>query len=391
MQVSTNLLGELVQELQRGGRAGNFPNGLWQKIYARGWAYHSDVEDLLQALDRRLNQFNVEALAALAGVPWRAVRDRPRYITADWGASFALDAADLVGLCIFLEQCGFLTDASSMVSTLYDRVAARRTMSLSEAEIYSFGKLRHRGMKLLRADEDLVGETGELTWRGANGYRFRCLTRDGQIASLRVIASMWRASRRVELTCPTCGMTYTQGDPESAQSHRAEHHRLMRLLTPRSNRAMRIRMGQVGAGEMVDAAAPIWMHREIHERAIRFKRDFGYDSIPWPFVAKRSQMLASWVGYVFAASDGAIDGACGFQQANDEWTLGWVWIRPERRRSGLLAARWPTFLSQFGDFWIEHPLSKAMQAFVVRYASAGQRAKIADRITAPPVDRTSLP
>jgi hypothetical protein len=121
------------------------------------------------------------------------------------------------------------------------------------------------------------------------------------------------------------------------------------------------------------------MHREMYERAVRFKRDFGYDFIQWPYVDKRSDIDSSWVGYLFAAQDGTIDGACGFQQQDDEWVLAWAWIRPERQRSGLLATRWSSFVAQFGDFWIEHPLSDAMQAFFTRHATPGQRIKIAER------------
>jgi hypothetical protein len=57
-----------------------------------------------------------------------------------------------------------------------------------------------------------------------------------------------------------------------------------------------------------------------------------------------------------------------FNRQDDEWVLGWVWLRPERRRHGLLLARWPDFLQKYGDFWIEHPLCEAMQAFVQKHA-----------------------
>jgi hypothetical protein len=72
--------------------------------------------------------------------------------------------------------------------------------------------------------------------------------------------------------------------------------------------------------------------------------------------------------------------ACAFYKDDVyEWVLQWVWIRPDRRRHGLLAARWPDFLAEFGDFWIEHLLSEAMLGFVARHASPGQLQLIANR------------
>lgn len=115
---------------------------------------------------------------------------------------------------------------------------------------------------------------------------------------------------------------------------------------------MKIRLKQVTDGERVDVNAPVWMHREVYGRALRFKRDFGYDFVQWPFVRKGSDIDPSWVGHSFATSEGVIDGACAFRYEDREWVLGWVWVRPERRRSAVLSERWPAFVEKYGDFWI---------------------------------------
>jgi hypothetical protein len=54
-------------------------------------------------------------------------------------------------------------------------------------------------------------------------------------------------------------------------------------------------------------------------------------------------------------------------------------VRPERRRHGLLASRWPHFLAEFGDFWIEHPISDQMMAFLAQHGSQGQLRRIRER------------
>ena len=57
----------------------------------------------------------------------------------------------------------------------------------------------------------------------------------------------------------------------------------------------------------------------------------------------------------------------------------WVGLDPPAA-----APLWPAYgplaslRAQFGDFWIAHPLSAAMQAFVTRHATPEQRHKIAE-------------
>lgn len=332
------------------------------------------------ALDRRLDRIDLKFMAEKMELPFRLVRDRPRFASADWVGMPAMVASDVVALCINLEAYGFLTDATPMVADVYPAIATRGTMTTPEADIYCFSKLRHRYSVRLQAEERLDGEPWQdQSWRAAHGYRFTCVMRGDQVTAVTVRGSKWRDRPRIEMTCPVCGMQYTKGDPESAQSHRREHTRVTRLLSPRPLARMRERLCTSDAGERVDASSPLWMHKEVYERAVRFKRDFGYDSIQWHTATKRSHIDPAWIGYLFAAPDGTIDGACAFREVDGESVLAWVWTRPERQRHGLLSARWPHFIARHGQFWLEHPLSEAMQGFVAKHATEGQRQKIAER------------
>jgi hypothetical protein len=371
-------LTRIAQALREPLRSSYFPQPLWRTVLQRGWAYSSDIDDLLLALDGRLYRtgVNIEALAELAGYVMRPIASRPRFATAEYLVMRAMSAKDVAGFCIFLEHCGFSIDPKPMVESLFDQVASLPYMTLSEIEIYNFKKRRHRDRICLRASEHLSGAPGADEWRGTNGYRIESLRRGNQVAMLTVSGGKWRHLERVETTCPVCSMAYTKGDPESAVSHRREHARVTRLLTPRPNRRMRERFELGSDAELVSAGSPLWMQKEMYERAARFKREFGYDFMQWPDVGHIDR---SWHGYLFSDWDGVIDGACAFNRHDDEWVLGWVWVRPERRHQGLLLARWPDFLRKYGDFWIEHPLSDAMQAFVQAHASPGQRRKIAER------------
>ena len=382
MELPAKILTQLSQALQQPiSVTGRFPGRPWGAVLRRGWAYRTDVEDILLALDKRLDAYSVdlESLAEHAGYPMRPVRSRPRFVTADWMSMDAMAVSDFAGFCIFLERCGFLTDATPMVNDLQAEIATHNYLTLAEGDIYGFAKLRHRCRIGLYAQESLTGEPSHHSWRSAQGYRFECTMRGDQVETLKIQGPKWRQQLRVETVCPVCGMHYTKGAPQSSANHRSEHQRVTRLLAPRPEPRMKIRLEQVTDGERVDVNAPVWMHREVYERALRFKREFGYDFVQWPFVKKTSDIDPSWVGYLFATSEGVIDGACAFRYEGSEWVLGWVWVRPERRRSAVLSERWPTFVEKYGDFWISHPLSEAMQGFVARHATPGQRRKIAER------------
>jgi hypothetical protein len=386
MEFSAGILTQIAYASQQPvAGIGRFPTRHWRQVLKRGWAYRTDVEDILSALDSRLDPYRVDlgSLAEQAGYPMQPVRSRPRFVTADWISMDAMTATDLAGLCIFLEQCGFLTDATPMVNDLYAEIATRDYLTLAEGDIYGFAKLRHRCRIGLHAKEALEGAPSQDSWEAAQGYRFERLMRGDQVARLTIQGAKWRRQSRMEITCPVCGMLFTKGDPESSANHRREHDRVTRLLTPRPEPRMKTRLEQVADGERVDVDAKVWMHREMYERALRFKRDFGYDFVQWPFVKKKTDIDPSWIGYLFATPDGTIDGACAFRHEDGEWVLSWVWIRPERRRSGLLSERWSAFVEQYGDFWISHPLSEAMRAFVACHATPGQHRKIAERTATP--------
>ena len=136
--------------------------------------------------------------------------------------------------------------------------------------------------------------------------------RGSQVTLLTIAGPRWRALRLIEMKCSVCGAQYTKGDPESALNHRTIHAQALRLLKPKPSKPMRERLQRGLAGERVDVNSPIWMHRKVASRALRFERDFGYGFLQWPSVSTRDRLDPRWVGYLFADTNGAIDGACGF-------------------------------------------------------------------------------
>lgn len=372
MRLPTRLLTQITEALQRPVRSRPFPTRLWNEIQDQDWAYLYQTEDLLEAMDDRIYGLPLRELGDIAGYPMRHVYRRPRFKNSAAFSSQMVELTDVVGLCIFLEQLGFGIDPGPMVDHESEQIATREHLTLAQSDIYCYGAMRHKQKLALQSTEVIETPPASKQWRGTGGHRYECLVRGDQVTSLKVTGPRWRAPRHIEMECSVCGCRYTKGDPESALNHRTEHAKALRLLRPQPSKLMRERLGRGSAGERVDVNSPIWMHREMASRALRFKRDFGYDFPQWPEVTTRDRFDPRYVGYLFAIEDGAIDGACAFYCDQGDWRLDWAWIRPERRRHGLLAARWPRFLIEFGDFWIEHPISDNMRAFIDRHATSEQ-------------------
>jgi hypothetical protein len=379
MRISNKLLIQLTEVLQRPAHTGPFPSALWSEIQSKGWAYMHQLEDLVEIMDHRMCHVRLEEFAQAAGCVIRPMRDRPRFKNTSWYPTQMIEAADVAGLCIFLEALGVTIDPQPMVDALYDQVAGKERLTLAEGEVYCYSALRNKQRLTLQSVEPVESAPIQKDWRGAAGHRYKILVRGGQVTSLTVEGPRWRRPRHVEMQCAVCGTHYTKGDPESALNHRRSHAQALRLLKPHPSKLMRERTARGPRGERVDLDAPLWMHHEMEKRALRFKRDFGYDFPQWPSVSTRAGLNPNFVGYLLADADGAIDGACAFYCDEGSWRLDWAWVRPDRRRHGLLAARWPHFLAEFGDFWIEHPISHAMQGFLVLHASQEQLVHIRER------------
>lgn len=382
IQLPDNLIIQIANALQREAppRPPRFLDSVWQDILASRWAHAYQIADLAEAMDDRFYRIDLQTLAEAAGYPFRYIRSRPRFATADWLADRKMLAMDVAAFFIFLEHLGFRVDPAPMVQSVVQDLRGLSYMTLPEAEVYMFTKQRLRKEVHLQSEVTALDMPEERNWRSHSGYRFRAVARGDEYVFLSVRGPKFRPAVRQWTTCDVCGDSYNKGDPESALGHRRSHQRVMRLMSPRSLSSMRERIAQLGpaAAERVGSNAPAWLYKEVYERAVLFKREFAYDFVQWPASGGRAPRDPYWIGYVFTAEDGAIDGACAFYLADSEWSLHWVWVRPEKRRCGLLSKRWPGFLREFGDFWIEHPLSEAMVSFVARHASDAQRRRIAE-------------
>lgn len=126
--------------------------------------------------------------------------------------------------------------------------------------------------------------------------------------------------------------------------------------------------------ELVTWRSADWKHREMHNRALAFRREMQYESCQWAAPGQPRDKDA--LGYLVANEQGAIIGAYCFRERtgldqSKQWTLDWIWICLTYRRMGHLARRWKALRETFGDFAIEHPVSVEMKLFLSKQGDSG--------------------
>lgn len=357
---------------------------LSQAILAKGWAYISQLEDLLLETDHRTSRIDIEALATYFELPLRSVFQKPRFVTAGAMAFRSLSAMDAAALLVYLEDIGFDTDPMSLIEGVLPTLASASHVTGSEWTVLAYQRLRQKTQTTIRTD--LIDKDGE--WASSNlkdtaGRRFEFIRVGVQPYRLQVSGPKYRRPRHEFVTCEYCGHEYTKGDPEAALTHRAEHARVRRCLDPTPVKQFKDRLLTAKEPELVIDSSPIWMHRQMYERAFRFKREMQFDFTQWEGSARHKNKCPESQAYLFgdhtaAYGPGAIVGACAFWKDEARWRLRWVWVCPKMRRAGVLTRRWPQFLARYGDFELDMPLSQAMVTFIGKHGSDWQKDSIKD-------------
>lgn len=359
-----------------------------RELLRKGAIYMVDFEDLVLETETRgaygLGRL-IETLAEYFAVPIRPFFEQPHYANGEFGLGYqGLQAADAAALLVALEEVGLCVDPERLVARLARPLQKKGLLTNSEAHLCVYERQRHRQKVLLRSDLKVTQHTWrEERFKGVNGYRFKLILAGGKAYRLEITGPKYRNVKpRQEVTCEYCGMTYIKGNLESSLIHRREHARLKRLLEPRTNRNFANRLQRHPNPELVGTSSPFWMHQEVYERALRFKREFRYDFVQWNGCQSK-KATPTYQGHLFADHTGtfppgSIVGACAFSLRQGQWSLNWVWVTPCMRRKGVLRHRWQAFLDRYGDFDIEHPLSEAMEVFVRRNGTSQQQSFLAD-------------
>lgn len=91
----------------------SFPKGVEDHIVESRWVSDTELEDILFALDRRLDPpavIDPAEFASKLGLSYRFVYSRPRSRNDDVMGFRRLAAIDAAAFCIFLERLGFRID-----------------------------------------------------------------------------------------------------------------------------------------------------------------------------------------------------------------------------------------------------------------------------------------
>lgn len=348
----------------------------FKKIKDKGWAFKSDLEDLVDCLDWRLatHRFSVRKFSEAFGIHWEPVCFRPKAVSRGVVEYDAIRVEDTALLLILLERVGFDTEPSEFVNLLLPGIKSRKKalFNNAELEIFWFMKTRHKNPNTRLISNNFTGDYEELGVLKTRGGYIITLQGDehGAPMCLEIKSPKFRKQPKpVEVTCPDCGIDWYKGDPESSLSHRKIHKEIMSYLSPSPLPEMLEERKVSGEPELVTASSPKWKHQQMYQRARAFATELRFDIIQWANPDSTPDPDA--YGYLFTDSAGAIVGACSFYDRSKEYGykvfyLDWIWICRKERCNGHLTSRWKFFRERFGDFVVSSPVSDDMQCFLLK-------------------------
>ncbi len=353
----------------------------WPEREGRRFVHLAEIATTLSGMDRRLLDFPLEDLLRQLAVPVLMVFNRPQKLNSDFATLSAVYEIDAVAAMIFFECLGFSVSAQAAVARVRPSVVRLAEVTLAENAVYWYQTTRNKTFLRLTTSSPQPVESR------SDAIEFRTPTRcqvsaeliAGSVQSINIKAANWRPQPiQAMLHCELCGFDRQRGDADASKAHRAFHARWEKLYEPAPTPSLVV-LSEPGQGMVfVQSTSDFWLHRHMYERALEFKREMRFDSTQWerPVRNVREQLRE---GVLFTRPDGSIDGAAAFrmpaQNGGEDaaWELDWIWIRPGARRQGLLSARWPVFLSRYGEFRISRPWSNAMATYVAAQGRAHQQ------------------
>lgn len=344
------------------------------EIGDEGWMHSYQLDDLSHDSDRRTlgyhSGFDLRNLSEAMGYRWVATFRRPRMQSISAVGGDTMAAADAAAFLLDLETLGFAIDPWPLIKCLRPAILNQKLVTGPELNIFWAPKMRGRQKVTLVAEKEwrrVIPKKGKFS----SGHRYEVwLGPDELVYKLEVKGPKYREIREpVETVCTACGYTWYRGDPDSSSAHRREHKQRLYVLDPQPVENMVAAYLTESEPELVTSASAAWKHNEMYQRARAFKREKRYDFVQWG--SPNGDNDARVHGFLISDVKGRILGAIAFRWREPDgeppfWGLQWVWIAPNMRRSGVLASRWAAYRDRFGDFWVEGPVSDAMQAFLAK-------------------------
>ncbi|MGR8964280.1 C2H2-type zinc finger protein [Rhizobium leguminosarum] len=270
MELEPGVIDALWRALQRPApKPRSIPKGAEDRLVESGWVSDTVLEDIILALDRRLDPptvFDPADFASKLNIPHRIVYPRPERRSDDVMGFRQLAAADAAALFIWLERLGFSIDVSSLCIRLRPQIQGRSHLTDEEISVLFYDGNRHRMSPVSLS-------APHRPWRGMNTAKFKTASDyrieytaddDGVAISLSVHAPKYRkppATQSIE--CPGCRLTYVKGSPTDEREHRKVHRRWSAVIDPKPHRKFAHALERDIDAAWVDADMEIGAYGEI--------------------------------------------------------------------------------------------------------------------------------
>jgi hypothetical protein len=165
--------------------------------------------------------------------------------------------------------------------------------------------------------------------------------------------------------CPDCDRQYVADDPEDAADHARYHEEVTAPDRPKPNPTIARMMDPESGLVIFEASDPDFLHDTLDRISRRFKREMKYDQSGW--APKGQQIEPGAIGVLFCDKEGRTLGGAGIY-ANPPYKdvsfmIGWVWIAPSYRRSGVFSRALPGLAKRYPGALINFPYSEDMERF----------------------------
>lgn len=336
-----------------------------------GWVETYQIEDALSDMDRRLSHTWLSDMPKIAvdlGLCAETNFFREWKYADEIYGSDSLSASDALRYFWWLERLGFPLDTGPLCDQIIETLPRTRRLARSYLDVLLYKTERYSQPPIelmVEQAEDLDAVRTE-TVTAENGVvvEIRYDRHDQPISLTSTAPNYAEPKDRILTTCAVCGQTYVQGSRGDEDQHAISHRKTVEPLDPSPSRAWKAWVGQDPESVWVDEESPNWMHVAMYRRARAFKREFEYDHVQW-----NDQADANDRGIAFAFLDDAhrMIGGCSFQiggGADGRNRMMWIWFCPGARRQGHLSRAWSRLRARMGNFDLEPPVSRAMQAFM---------------------------
>ena len=340
-------------------------------LWSKNWYCIIEIQDILVGQDCRLGAFSneeIKTFLALLDLKSRNVgRNSDHHYTSVLAVEM-WDVFDLAALCIFFERLGFDVDISALAQLQHNFLCSADQLTDEMWSLRFYGEQRKRLAPLTLSSDNSHEFPRKLQrYKTQSGYRVEyAAAENGDALFLTVRSPKFKKRKPTKLIkCAVCGFDYVKGDQESSLQHRKWHQRVASTLNPRPIAPV-LKLGRTAeSGIWVKTGAAAWKREQALRRATAFKREMGYDFVQW---CENERDDPEAIAYLFIDSEKRIVGACCFRPneptSTRPWRMDWIWICPDRRRSGLLTKAWPILEKQLGTFDFTPPISNHMENFL---------------------------